>query len=292
MSDRERLNPREVAKTFLFVNIHRLIAAAVAFLVYQGIVAEGSLSQSAIKYLATILAYYVVDVAPDVARRCYAGLRAKYRFLEALEARSTDHPEIVKLRAQQKLQDNVALVKFVPYQPLALLLSLSLFLAPLAGCTKSQFQKMQSLSSKASIALSGASVLVDSLVRANLISPDEGDRLLGEFDAFSAPISQADAILQKLTQLTAEGKLKLKELLAIALAELDAFEAGNSAFLPAGKASDRVARIVKLVRELVRGVLGYLDRINLAHALSLSTFERKVKELEELMRPVNFTATA
>ncbi|HKS27803.1 MAG TPA: hypothetical protein VJS44_08290 [Pyrinomonadaceae bacterium] len=109
-----KLKLSEIAKTFLFVNLRRIFTVIATYLATKHIIAEDSLSAEAVSYLALVLALYLLDVVPSVATRVYSGIKAKYRFLEALKAAPGEHAEVVKMEADRKLQDEHPIAKLIP----------------------------------------------------------------------------------------------------------------------------------------------------------------------------------
>jgi hypothetical protein len=167
------------------------------------------------------------------------------------------------------------------------ILIFSLLVLPLAGCSKSDFERAQKLSNRAAIAVATAPILIASLVDGKLIDADLGKTLVDGVDTFGGYITKANSFLQAAKgELTGEQKLSISQLLATARIQLDAFSAASIPGIKSLKARERLDRFLNLSRALLASISEYL-RLNSIQAL----FARPVKEadvaaLEEAVRPV------
>jgi hypothetical protein len=167
------------------------------------------------------------------------------------------------------------------------ILIFSLLVLPLAGCSKTDFERAQKLSNRAAVAVATAPILIASLVDGELIDVDLGKTLVSGVDTFGGYIAKANAILQAAKgELTGEERLSLSQVLATARIQLDAFSAANLPGIKSVKARERIDRFLNLARALLVSIAEYL-KLNAVQAL----FARPIKEkdvaaLEEAVRPV------
>ena len=162
----------------------------------------------------------------------------------------------------------------------------------LSGCNENDFQRAQKLANRASIAVAGAPILIDSFVEAKLISEALGEELVKGFDSFGSYLAQANDLLQKVKALDGNTKGSVLDKLRLASEALDTFQTSGLALIQSAQIKERVARIITLARTMLAGVIAYMNASKVMAIFLRPYTDREVARLEELMKPLPQLAAA